>query len=56
MKPMVYIIHKRMVWFLCDDRKFKEYFIPQYFQLAERTPKGNCGMPSARSTTLYSEK
>ena len=28
---MVYIIHKRMVWILYDDRKFREHNIPKYF-------------------------
>jgi hypothetical protein len=31
MKPMVYIIHNRMIWILYDDRMFREYYIPKYF-------------------------
>ena len=31
MKPMVYIIHNRMIWILYDDRMFREYYILKYF-------------------------
>ena len=27
---MVYIIHKRLIWILDNDRMFREYHIPKY--------------------------
>lgn len=37
---MVYIIQNRMIWILYDDRKFREYFIPQYFPSWREDPDG----------------
>ncbi len=36
---MVYIIQNRMIWILYDDRKFREYFIPQYFPSWREEPR-----------------